>query len=166
MKKYLIFVFIFYSLNSYSGLLLEPYGGLDFSAATKDASWFGLEVGGRIGYVWDLFMVGGDIDYKNTNVSYEYPLNYDEDTKISNRGFFAGWMWDSWALRLKWYFDSDWRLDNGITYSGHGWGLDGAFRISKHLSINLELTKTNLNGNLDSSDVLISVSFPFDLVTR
>ena len=164
MKKYLILIFSLYSLKSYSGLLLEPYAGLD--SGSQDVSWFGFEVGGRVGYVWDLFMVGGDIDYKNVNVSYKGSLNYDENTKISNKGFFAGWMWENWALRLKWYFDSDWKLNNGLTYSGDGFGFDGAYRISKHFSVNIELTRITLNNNLEAMDVLISASFPFDLVTR
>lgn len=164
MKKYLILIFSLYSLKSYSGFLLEPYAGVD--NGSQDVSWFGLELGGRIGWVWDSFMVGADFDYKNVNVSYEGTLNYDENTKISNRGLFVGWMWEDWALRLKWYFDSDWRLDNGLVYSGDGFGLDGAYRLSKNLSLNLELTRINLNNNLEAMDVLFSVSLPFDLVTR
>jgi len=163
LKKYLIIIFSLYSLKSNSGLLLEPYAGLD--NGSQDVSWFGLEIGGRIGWVWDIFMVGADIDAKNVNVEYE-DFNYDEDTKISNRGVFAGWMWEDWALRLKYYFDSDWRLDNRQNFSGDGFGLDGAYRISKHFSINLELTRIILDNDLEAYDVLFSVSLPFDLVTR
>lgn len=176
LKYLLILTLTFFSFKSHAGLLVEPYVGLDFSTSGKSqacclgVSWFGFEIGGRIGYIWNEFMVGADVDTKNLEVDYEGSWPYGDDTNISNRGFFAGWMWDKWTLRLKYYFDSDWRPDNGPSNSGSGFGLDGAFNLSKHLSINLEITRINyddyVNGDLETSDVLISVSFPFDLVTR
>ncbi len=172
-KKYLFLIFTLYSLKSYSGLLLEPYLGLDFSLEGKtsygssDVSWWGLEYGGRVGYIWNIFMVGVDIDKKDLDVTYG---TSDAETEISNRGVFAGWMWPDWTLRLKYYFNADWRIDGGSSYSGTGLGLDGAYRISPHFSINLELTRLIYNdypyGDLETTDLLISVSFPFDLVTK
>ncbi len=170
LKKYLILIFIFYSLNTYAGLLLEPYVGLDFSTSGKttdgsnDVSWRGFEFGGRAGYIWETFMVGADFDSKDLEVEYG---PYDQDTEISNFGGFVGWMWEDWAIRLKFYFDSDWREEGGPSYSGNGVGLDGAYRISQHISVNLELTRINYDDYIDeTTDILISVSFPFDLVTK
>ncbi|MFI5391019.1 MAG: outer membrane beta-barrel protein [Bacteriovoracales bacterium] len=174
MKKYLILIFTFYSLNIYAGLLLEPYVGFDFSTYGKtengnlNVDWRSFEFGGRIGYIWDTFMVGVDIDSKDKKV--EYGPN-DQDTEISNRGVFAGWNWEDWALRLKYYFNADWRIQGGSSYSGNGFGLDVAYRIKPNISINLEFTRITYDnfendGDLETHDILIAVSFPFDLVTK
>jgi hypothetical protein len=173
LKYFFIAIISLYSFKSYSGLLLEPYAGFDFSSGS--VSWINLEVGGRAGYVMDIFMVGLDFDYKSISADYETSKgNSQQDTMVNNTGLFAGWMWDTWALRLKYYFNSNWRIDesgpngsSGTKIDGNGFGLDGAYRLSKHFSINLEITNINYGGdNPDTTDYLISASFPFDLVTK
>jgi hypothetical protein len=173
LKKYLFLIFTFYSLNTYAGLLLEPYAGFDFSTTGKtdggnyDVDWRSFEFGGRLGYIFETFMLGLDMDYKDKEVEYG---PYDEDTEITNTGVFAGWMWEDWALRLKYYFNADWRKEGGSSYSGNGFGLDVAYRISQHIAINLEFTRLNYDnfedGDLETHDILIAVSFPFNLVTK
>ena len=129
-------------------------------------------------------MVGADIDYKFANPEYEYNgTQFNQDTSISNLGLFAGWMWDQWALRLKYYFDSNWILQSngqygteGQTNTGYGFGIDGAYRFSNHFSLNLEITRINYNyikwtkvssgDQMETTDILLAVSFPFDLVTK
>ncbi len=189
--KYLsILLFTVISFETKAGLLLEPYLGFDFSVkgqtsnCCQDVSWLNLEVGGRGGYIFDTFMLGVDIDYKNMNPTYEYNgSQFDQDTAVTNYGLFAGWMWDKWALRLKYYFDSNWILRengpygySGLTNSGNGFGIDAAFRFSNHISLNLELTRILYNyvqgikvsggARLETTDILVAISFPFDLVTR
>ena len=167
-----------------AGLLVEPYLGYRFSVSgsvekivdgvTEDISFSNFEAGGRLGWIFSSISAGVDYNWKTPTV--EFSGGSSLDSTVTNLGAFIGIHLGSrkqWIIRGKYFFMSDLTADSSATgiadgdaLSGAGYGADLGYKFLDWLAINLEysmVTYDEHNGyELKTSDLLVSLSFPFE----
>ncbi|MFT6630204.1 MAG: hypothetical protein ACJAS4_000138 [Bacteriovoracaceae bacterium] len=158
------------SVQSFAGLLVDPYFGVGQIKTTADVSDLDGEaesytsIGSRVGY--SFILVSAGIDYEMG----KYGLN-DDDISVTNMSFFVGV--DLPILIRAW---AEYQISSDISGSDadlsfkDGYSVGVGFTGLPFVSLNLEIAATNyeldLAGNkvdFTTASTLFSVSLPLDL---
>lgn len=152
-----------------AGVLLEPYFGYAASVGAREkklyedaeisVSYGSWDLGGRAGYVYDIFMAGIDFDWRKMKPTYTLG---DPDTKeitevrakvqMVNLGIFVGiWLKDNFNFRGSYFPLIRWKytevpsmiadlelLSAGDTWSGNGFSFAVGWRVYDWVAVNFE----------------------------
>jgi hypothetical protein len=163
-----------FSLQSFAGLLIDPYIGMGASktvieiegaTGTTDSTDSITSFGSRLGYSFLLISAG--LDYEMAKVS------GDNDADITNMSLFVGVdlpiLFRFWA---EYFVSSSLDIDDSTTDYDFkdGYGLGIGFTGLPFVSLNLEIQTVNYTAEVLSKDVtfsnastVFSVSLPLDL---
>ena len=174
LKLFFILSSVFFSVQSFSGLLVDPYIGFGSSGVALEvdgAPAFGSDetenvtsFGSRLGYSFLLFSAG--IDYEMAKVATE------NEATITNTSIFVGVdlpiLLRAWA---EYYVSSDFSAsgsDLDFDFKD-GYSIGIGFTGLPFVSINLEVQNVNYDfetsgakGTLKTAGTLLSVSLPLD----
>lgn len=160
----------FFSVQSFAGLLIDPYFGVgqaksSSDLSTGDESNSSTSVGSRLGYSFLLLSAG--IDYEMSNSSYD-----GDDVSATNMSLFVGVdlpiLLRGWA---EYYMSSSYDID-GVTQDidfKDGYGIGIGFTGLPFVSLNLEVSTLNYEVDVLSgidysvASTMLSISLPLDL---
>jgi hypothetical protein len=159
-------------------ILIEPYGGYDFSlsgetkgATTEKFDFSGAGYGGRLGLTLARIMFGVQYDMMNLDFEPEGGTKYSVDQ--TNLGAFVGWspVLDGFRFWGEYFFDVKNDVENSGENSGDGWGVGIGYKFMKFLALNAEYRSWSMDeasggGSMDQTgdSIFVTVSLPFDIL--
>ena len=187
MKKIIVALMLMFTANA--GLLVEPYMGFQLGSQETEIAnenyEYGLTgqlLGARLGYTLPLFMLGLDVNVGSMDADVDSAPSGAQDQSYDTRqiGLFAGVelpiLLRAWAT---YYFANEYTRDDDDKFKGSGMALGVGFTGLPFVSINLEYkmltfdeledsatgATTTYSGDnqLDSNEIVLSVSLPLDL---
>ena len=167
------------SSQSWSSVLIEPYGGYQFSVGGKygseDTSFSGWGFGGRLGLDLNRIMFGIDYDWMNFDTEFESGGKVETDQ--TNFGGLVGFNPAGTGFRFwfEYFFDVEntYKFSGGNSkFSGNGWGLGFGYKVTDIVALNAEYRNWTLDETSDGtpisditgSAILLTISFPFEIL--
>jgi len=174
------FLFLTNTVYAGAGFLVEPYLGYGFQVTGEDpalgvfidepaqVSYNGFDIGARIGFRMDKFLIGVDGDYMSFKAEYETGGTTERrEVKKYQFGGYAGIKLNNFSLRATWYFTANWEFrEDGGSYRGDGWGVGAGYKFWKYIAVNLDYRMFNYDtgyGRFEPGEIILAVSLPFDL---
>lgn len=165
------------STQAFALILIEPYGGYDFSlngennnlAIDKNFDFSGFGGGARLGFQVMTLMFGVSYDVLWLDVEPENGTK--ESVDQTNIGAFAGWNSIGGGVRLwgEYFFDVENDPEStDVNQEGDGWGVGLGYKFHPFMAINAEYRSWSLDKpagtDITGDSIFVSLSFPFNIL--
>ena len=149
-------------------ILIEPYGGYDFSLSGENGSqkfdFSGVGYGGRLGLQLTSLMFGVSYDMMNLDFEPDGGGKYSVDQ--TNLGVFFGWSpkLDGFRIWGEYFIDVKNKPETGSSDSGDGYGLGLGWKFKPWLALNAEYRTWKMDEGSKGDSIFVSLSLPFDIL--